>query len=339
MPRKQPSGFLERRRWTHAGLALVIAVATLSLGAGDALGAPATIVLDGQPSLTTASSGTASVSVLLTNVTEAGVQITANVTGCSLSVNGGSALVLGPARQTEVTVGIPQSCAVARSFKFELDPGGAAPIQVEAVASSAAKPYWSPLWSFFGALFVAFVVVGATYRFGFGAESDQKTDLTTPLKGLESSWSFKESWATNATAASGLFIGVLGSSEFLKAVLEPKAEAAIGVATVAGLIATSLVGAAGILILALRGTGSTETTVGGLLAGTVVALGAAGGQIWAITIELETVNLGVIDWGKYIVAGLASLLLALYAFTSIRGLLKQGTEGEDKALKSQSALP
>jgi uncharacterized membrane protein len=334
---KQTSGFRAHRRRAYA--ALVIAIAITSLGGGDALGAPATIVLDGQPSLSRASSGASSASVLLTNLTDAAVRITANATGCSLSVGGGSALELEPARQTEVTVGIPESCAVASSFKFEIDPAGTVPVQVEAVASSAAKPYWSPLWSFLVALLVALIVVAVTYVLWPGTEPATKKGLTQPLKGLESSWSFKESWATNATAASGLFIGVIGSSGFLKAVLGPEAEAAIGVATVAGLIATSLVGAAGVLVLALRGTDAAETTVGGLLAGTVVALGAAGGQIWAITIELESVNLGVVNWGKYVVAVLASLLLALYAFTSIRGLLKQGREGEGKALKSQSALP
>ena len=336
---KQLSGFRAHRRWTYSGLALAITIASLGLGTSDAPGATATLVLDGQPSLAKSSNGASSASLLLTNLTDASVQITANATGCSLTVGGGSALELEPARQTEVTVGIPQSCPVSNSFKFYIDSAGAAPIRVEAAASSAAKPYWSPLWSFLGALFVALIVVAVTYVRWPGTQPATEKGLDQPLKGLESSWSFKESWATNATAASGLFIGVLGSSEFLKAVLGPEAEAAIGVATVVGLIATSLVGVAGVLVLALRGKDSSETTVGGLLAGTVVALGAAGGQIWAITIELDSVNLGVIDSGKYVVAVLASMLLALYAFTSIRGLLKQGTEGDDKALKSQSALP
>src|ERR1700740_2332106 len=96
MRREQPSGFRAYWRRTCASLALAITIASLSLGASDAPGSTATGVLDGQPSLTKSSSGASSASVLLTNLTDAPVQITANATGCSPSVGGGSALELEP---------------------------------------------------------------------------------------------------------------------------------------------------------------------------------------------------------------------------------------------------
>jgi hypothetical protein len=131
---------------------------------------------------------------------------------------------------------------------------------------------------------------------------------------------------SSVTAGSGLFIVVLGTSNVLDAVLGDKAQATLGIVTVAGAIAAALTGAAGVLVLTLRTPGSPDVTAGGLLASSVIAFGAAGGQVWAIAVLLQDLDLGFAEVWVWVAAGLASLMLAAYAYTSLTGLLSIGTK-------------
>jgi hypothetical protein len=153
-----------------------------------------------------------------------------------------------------------------------------------------------------------------------------QTDRPYGLAGLSDSWSFKDSWVSNLTASSGLVIAVLGSSDVLKSVLGDDAEAAVGATTVAGAIALALTGAAGVVVLTIKKAGAKEINVAGLLAGSAIAFGAAGGQIWAVTLLLNDVDLGVAKLILWIAAVLASLLLLSYAFRSLLDVLITGTE-------------
>ncbi len=118
---------------------------------------------------------------------------------------------------------------------------------------------------------------------------------------------------------------MLGSSDVLKAVIGPEAETAIAVTTVTGAVALALVGAAGVLVLAIRRSGSQYISIGGLLAGSIVAFGAAAGQVWAVTFLLKDAGLHFVFWIVLVAAVLASALLVVYAVTSVIGLLTQGT--------------
>jgi uncharacterized membrane protein len=209
--------------------------------------------------------------------------------------------------------------------------GLAAPAEAAAQGTDAAAApvEWSPLLAFVYAVVVALFVVLVIYAIWSVRSNASERGPLTSLKGLDASWSFSDSWLSNVTAASGLLVAVAGSSDFLKSVLGDKADAVVGVATVAGLIVTGLVGAAGVLVLAVRKPEATEVSIGGLVLGTAVALGAAGGQVWALLWLLDAVDLGAA--GHWILLGaavFATLLLLVYACTSIIGFLTHGTEAD-----------
>jgi hypothetical protein len=95
-------------------------------------------------------------------------------------------------------------------------------------------------------------------------------------------------------------------------------------------------------VLTIKKPRDKETSILGLLGGTAVALGAAAGEIWAITIALNDVSLGAADVIKWIAAVTATALLAGYGWTSVNGLLSQGTDPDPAhpdQLRARSALP
>jgi uncharacterized membrane protein len=194
---------------------------------------------------------------------------------------------------------------------------------------------WSPLTSFLVALPLAMLLAFMAYLLSMGGS---RAGLGKELSGLESSWSFSDSWVSNITAGSGLVVAILGSSDLLTSVLGEKAKSAIAVSTVAGVIALALIAAAGVLVLGLRKPEQSDVTVFGLLAGAVVALAAAGGQVWAVTLlfadvdlAIEVFGIGIGDWWIFVAAGLATALLVLYAMVSLAGFIQQGTRPEEPA--------
>jgi hypothetical protein len=194
-------------------------------------------------------------------------------------------------------------------------------------ATVGTAPVWSALLAFPFALLAALAVVLCVYLFWRAprAAANDRRSLGVALTGLDKSWTFKDSWVTNLTAASGVIVTVVGSSEFLTAVVGSDAQGAIGVVTVAALISVAITGAAGIAVLALKGPLQNETTILGLLTGTFLSLGAAAGQVWAVVWALDDVSLGAGHWLMWVGAGLATSLLLAYGITSILGLLTQGT--------------
>jgi hypothetical protein len=179
------------------------------------------------------------------------------------------------------------------------------------------------IWASAEALALMLLVYGVWLLPHWSKEATGKHPLV-PLAGLTASWTFKDSVASNLTAASGLVAVFLGSSDFLKSALGPKAEAAIAGAAIAGAVALALVGAAGVLAQTLRMPSSEFIAIGGLLLGT--ALGAAGGQVWTVTALLSDVDLGDVGGTAVTVAKwAATALLVLYGFFSVFGFLRQGT--------------
>lgn len=309
------------------------------------LAAPAAVVLDdAQVGLTDTAGGRAA-TVRLTNVTDAPVVVRARSTaaGCALRVDHDG--VLAPAARTDLGVTIPAACGTAAPFPFLVLAGeGAATQELRVTAITAPKAAavdWTPLRAFLYALGAAVAVVlliYAMWAWGGRAVAGSRSPAT-PLRGLGASWSFRDSWLSNVTAASGLVVAILGSSDLLKRVLGTKAENAIAVATVAGVIAVALVGAAGVVVLALRRPGASEVSIGGLLTGTAIGLWAAGGQVWAITWLLTDLDLGVDRTVVPALAVVASALLVVYAYTSITGFLVQGTAVKTPADPLKSPVP
>jgi hypothetical protein len=151
----------------------------------------------------------------------------------------------------------------------------------------------------------------------------------TALPHLADSWSFKDSVVSSVTVIGGLLAGIFGSADVVKAMLGEEAEASVALATVAGAISVALIGAAGVLVLALRTPEGKFTGVGVLL-GSVLALGAAGAQLVIVYEATRKFDLGGFENNltPFLWAGV--LLLVLYGVLSVYSSLVQGdTEPSD----------
>lgn len=322
-------------------LALITLLLVAAAGPSAGFAAPVAVVIDdGQVGMVDAGGGRIAM-VRLTNLTDASIPVRARASraGCALRVDHDG--MLAPAARTDLAVTIPAACGTAAPFPF-LVVAGEQELRVTGVAApKPAAVNWTPLRAFLYALGAALAVVlfvYAMWAWGGRAVPGSRSPAT-PLRGLGASWSFRDSWLSNVTAASGLVVAILGSSDLLKRVLGTKAENAIAVATVAGVIAVGLVGAAGVVVLALRRPGASEVSIGGLLAGTTIGLWAAGGQVWAITWLLADLDLGVDRTVVPALAVVASALLVVYAYTSITGFLVQGTAAKAPADPLKSPVP
>jgi hypothetical protein len=301
-----------------------------------AASAPASLDTN-EVTLAQADNGGWSTTVGLTNLTDGPVTVAAKAStpNCALEVGGGTSKI--PAAQhRDLTVSIPAPCKASEGFSFVLTATSNETTQsfsVTAGRKEATVVDWSSLQCFLWALLASFIVVLCVLLIWHGnttPDRQKRFDSEhgfTDLTGLDKAWTFKDSMVSSLTAASGLVAVVLGSSDFLKASLGAKAEAAIAVASIAGAIAVALVGAAGVLVLTLKKPSSASVSAIGLCAGTVVALGAAGGQVWTIAILLNDLKInGLAEGVVWAATAAATALLIGYAWVSLAGLLEQGTE-------------
>jgi hypothetical protein len=198
---------------------------------------------------------------------------------------------------------------------------------------------WSPMYAFPWATGAALLLVGAIYVVGRIVAKESWPRLFKPLTGLDSSWSFSDSWATNVTAGAGLLTATLGSSDLLSSILGDDGKAAVAGATVAGVIGAALVAAAGVVVLAFRTFKTSEFLAFGVLVGTILGLGAAAGQVWAVYLLLKDVDLGAAGTFVTIGAFVASGLLVTYTFTSLIGLMVQSAASPAAAETLTVAVP
>ena len=197
----------------------------LTAGLGMALNVPAnaaadtaTLVRDGgEVALTETDTGGWTADVAVINLTEAGVPVTARPQSgsCTLSVGDGTATTVPAASRAELTVAIPRECGAGETFAFSLAPeaGGSPYFSVTAAATLEEQANWMPLMSFLGAFVLAALFVPFVYRYAKRGHS--QVSVGKELSGLESSWTFTDSWISNITAGSGLVVAILGSSELL----------------------------------------------------------------------------------------------------------------------------
>ncbi len=108
----------------------------------------------------------------------------------------------------------------------------------------------------------------------------EDVDLSTPVTGAPSGWSFSESWASNFTAVLALLTALFGSADMLDAFLGEAPDGAEGQLLVAAAGAALLVG---IAPLALKLVGPTSTpTVGGIALGAWLTLTGTFLQVLAL---------------------------------------------------------
>jgi hypothetical protein len=139
--------------------------------------------------------------------------------------------------------------------------------------------------------------------------------MKTPLKGLEASWSFKDSWASTATVIAAAFAGVFGQSDVLEAIFGDDTAPVFALATVASAVAVGLVAAAPLVLQAAR-TPESEVTVWGLLSAAVLTLAATGGELAVIAIGASLLDLGGFERLLPWLGLVGGTLLAGYAYSS-----------------------
>jgi hypothetical protein len=152
-----------------------------------------------------------------------------------------------------------------------------------------------------------------------------------PLPGLGSSWSFKESWASNATVIAAVFTGLFGATEVTKTILGDDSKAVLALVAVAVAASVGLAGIAPMLLQSWRRTWSGEVTPLGVMLASVVTLTATGGELGLIAdvvYDTKTVAPEAV-LGTGILGG---VLLLFYAVAATLQNLETGiaTEGADQ---------
>lgn len=277
--------------------------------------------------------GVWSAEVTVTNQTAGRVTVaaTASGNGCVLTLGKPSQpqLVLAKAAPTSVPVNIGRNCSVAGDparFDFSLiarAPGTTPltlPVQAKAtVAADATAPHWSQL----NAFWVAFVGFGVVVLLVAGTSS-ATSNASKELPYVGDAWTFKDSWATNVTAAGAIVVGVLASTDVLEALLGDDAESVVALVAAGAAISLGFAAAGG-LVAAAGVTSSGKPTVWGFLAGAILTLTGVAGQIGVLYLVGQDLFEGSTETISGAAAVLGLLLLLLYAVRSVRTTLEVGT--------------
>jgi hypothetical protein len=193
---------------------------------------------------------------------------------------------------------------------------------VTAAPKPDAKPNWEPLLAFPLALVAMLFVVAGTFRAWKGNDADRNWRME--LKHLDPAWSFKDSWASNVTAAAAVVTAVFASTDVMTAVLGEDAKESMGLAVVGGAIALAFAGAGPLVIAASRRESTGHITALGLLAAAAVTLAGAYGQVWVLLEFARELDIDGADVWAYVAAIAAAVLLFWYAVRGLRGVLTSG---------------
>jgi hypothetical protein len=296
------------------------------LGTGSAFAATVPVTIDDSaPSLDKGDNGAFTVSLGFTNLTDNDIGLApkpanAGDAGCNLSLDPSK---LPRAEHTDVTVSVPAGCTVADdgiNFTVATTTGSksAATFPVTAAPKPADTPNWDVLWAFVIALVALAVVALIVQIVGpYG--------VATPLKYLDATWSFQDSWVANVTAVAALLTGIFGSTDVVTAFLGNEVDSATALATVGAAVAAAFIAAGPILLLATKNRADDAFTAGGLLGASVFTLAGAVGELAVVYTSGHELDLGGWEDWLWIPLVVASLLLALYAVRTTMATLRLGT--------------
>ena len=348
-----------------SGLALTGPAASAAASTSPA---PVTVV-NTDVSFDSSSPASATFTVSLINLTEQDLPIGAGPASpskaCKITPDPN---VLPAATQQTITVTL-RGCALPASGGFLVTltaDGQALPtLTVTPAAPAAATPDWILFFAFPIAIFIAAVVLAAAgchgyHRYYEAEEDEAKKTSGTPAGNqrretrhdwkisewwwrcalnLSTSWSLTDSWASNVTVIGAAFFGVFGSSDVLKAVLGNDTDPVLALATVSGAVATGIVGAAPLVLAAMRWSGGV--TPAALLAGASLTVGAAGAELAVITLGAQHLSLGGVQDAMLPALIIGSLILAAYAYRTMLGSLppKPRPKGTTPAKKPENVSP
>jgi hypothetical protein len=249
---------------------------------------------------------------------------------------------LPKAEHSDVTVRIPAGCKVADDgidLELVATPARGEPVTFPVTAAPKPKPDTDPDWEQLQ-VFPILLIVGLICL-GVAALLTR----VSPFNGLpylESTWSFKDSWASNITVAGGLLTGLLGSSDVLDPVFGDDAKPALALATVGAAVAVALAGAGALAALALRkkadgGARDVFTPFGLVIAG-AITVAAAGGELWVVLKAGDELDLGWFGDRLPLATYVLGALLALYAIRSIAATIRAGSTPPPQAPPSDAIL-
>jgi hypothetical protein len=327
-----------RRRRVRLLLGAVGCVLFLAVDSAAGYAAPAAVVLnEGTPTFSELETGGWAAKLDLTNVTENAVQLKVRsvqppVGGlCTVQFETGPTVVLQAAQQGSVTVTYSKDCNIGQHGADATLVTNTEPPQVIDAAigppTESPQPDWDALWAFAVALLVSVVVLLVMLY------TNEKMTFGARLTNLPSTWSFKESWATNVTAGGGILAGIVGSTEVVKAFLGTEASSSIALAIVGGAVAVAFVTFGGLLVQTVKYTDSETPTAGGFVLGASCTLAGAFGELVTLYVTGHKLDLG--GWQDRLlpIVIVIGVLLTIYAVISVRATLEVG------APRSPTPLP
>ncbi|WP_248579408.1 hypothetical protein [Nocardioides sp. InS609-2] len=115
---------------------------------------------------------------------------------------------------------------------------------------------------------------------GVSTAKTKDVDWRTPVVGVPTGWTFKDSWASNLSVGTTVFIALFGSKEIITAIFGEATDESLAQLLVVGAFAGLFVGLAPLVVKTIGP--STVPTVGGLMAGALFTLTGVLGQIVTI---------------------------------------------------------
>lgn len=327
------------------GVVLLAAVLSLSQGTDAvALITPSAVTVDSRaPALKTDGDGWKT-AVAVTNVTTDDVKVNvvdvkpAEVDGaCDVNVDGKAPapVTLQAATKSEISISWTAGChADATGVVFHVQPQ-VTPVQDAIRIAASKKPADEVDWT----VLVAFPVgwfVGLLGLWAAAVISPLAVGLKTPLTYLQTTWSFKDSWASNVTVLGGVLTGVIGSSGPVKAILGEDADTALARATVGVAIAVALVALAAVLLQTTKR--DDHFTVGGLVVAGATVVGAAIGELLVVWDTGTQLTLGDVEDWLWIGVILILALLACYSVRNLRATIRAGLTAPKPAMPASAVV-
>jgi hypothetical protein len=295
-----------------AGLLLVGATPA---GASDPPGMVLTTDSDGEDAVAVADAddGGFTGSLTLTNVSDTDYTVSAKgseaIESCALQMTPDT---VPSGRSITVKLTSPKPCVLSENGEEAVltfvagagQPSGDLTVTLVPEEATDGVDLETLLPPFIAAGVLAFLVLGALYLSMPSLEVHTKTDgepqdgeakgaevekppvttavgWTTPVEGVPAGWTFKDSWASNLSVGTTIFIALFGSKEVIEALLGDAPDDVLAELLLVGGVAGVLVGLAP-LVLKTIGT-SPLPTVGGLISAALFTLTGVTGQILAIT--------------------------------------------------------
>ncbi len=193
-------------------------------------------------------------------------------------------------------------------------------------------PDWQALWAFVVALALALgVLIGVLY-------TNDDLIWSTALPHLPTTWTFKESWASNVTIGGGVLAGLIGSSGVVKAFLGSEADSSIALATVGAAVAAVFVVMGGVVVQSFKHPDENSFTAGGFVLAAALTLGGAFGELFVMWWTGRDLSLGGLQNWLWLPSAFVAIVLAYYAVTSVRTTLATGSASSSPITLSETTV-